>query len=207
MFWRIEGRMAMIDWENFTPWTALTGGILIGLASALFVLINGRIAGISGIIAGLLQPKKGDLDWRLLFVAGMLTAPLLYRLIVGIPLIQVQAGWITLCLRRVTGRRGNTLWFGLYRGRRCGLSRLSLPPSWQPLPSWRVFVMVKHLSPGWAHHAPASWPAWGCVSRLNATSLGSGAFLIQLRWMTIALVFMGVTIVGVYAISRISNGF
>lgn len=49
-----------IDWSNFTPWSSLAGGILIGLATAVFLLFNGRIAGISGIVGGLLRPAKGD---------------------------------------------------------------------------------------------------------------------------------------------------
>lgn len=57
----------MIDvaWSDFTPWTALAGGLLIGLAAALFLLLNGRIAGISGILGGLLSPSRGDIVWRL----------------------------------------------------------------------------------------------------------------------------------------------
>ena len=49
-----------IDWNSFTPWSALAGGALIGLAAALFLLLNGRIAGISGVLGGLLVPKRGD---------------------------------------------------------------------------------------------------------------------------------------------------
>lgn len=58
--------------ENFTPVSALAGGALIGLATALMLVFNGRIAGISGIVGGLLTPKTGDIDWRLFFVGGML---------------------------------------------------------------------------------------------------------------------------------------
>ena len=58
----------LIDWTHFTPWAALAGGVLLGLASALFVLLNGRILGISGIVGGLLRPRAGDMGWRLAFV-------------------------------------------------------------------------------------------------------------------------------------------
>lgn len=58
--------------EGFTPWAALAGGILIGLAALLLLLINGRIAGISGIMGGSLEPKRGDLLWRVLFFFGLL---------------------------------------------------------------------------------------------------------------------------------------
>lgn len=59
--------------ENFTPVASLLGGILIGLASALFMLLTGRICGVSGIYGGLLQFHRGDSLWRFLFIAGLLT--------------------------------------------------------------------------------------------------------------------------------------
>ena len=49
-----------IDWSHFTPWASLSGGVLLGLASALFILLNGRILGISGILGGLIPPKRSD---------------------------------------------------------------------------------------------------------------------------------------------------
>ena len=60
-----------IDWLHFTPWTSLGGGILLGIASAMFVLLNGRILGISGILGGLLAPRMGDIGWRFAFLLGM----------------------------------------------------------------------------------------------------------------------------------------
>ena len=74
-----------IDFTAFTPITALAGGVLIGCSAALFVLLNGRIAGISGIVGGLLRPKAGEIDWRLAFIAGLVAAPLLYQLLVLLP--------------------------------------------------------------------------------------------------------------------------
>ncbi len=59
-----------IDWTHFTPWTALAGGILLGLASAAFILVNGRVLGISGILGGLLVPKRSDASWRVFFLLG-----------------------------------------------------------------------------------------------------------------------------------------
>ena len=61
-----------IDWNHFTPWASLAGGILLGLASAIFILVNGRILGISGIVGGLFSPKSGDVGWRLTFLLGLL---------------------------------------------------------------------------------------------------------------------------------------
>jgi hypothetical protein len=64
----------MIDWASFTPWTALAGGALIGAAAAMLVLVNGRIAGISGIVGGPLRPGPGDTAWRIAFVGGLIVA-------------------------------------------------------------------------------------------------------------------------------------
>lgn len=66
----------IIDWTHFTPWASLAGGILLGVASAMFLLVNGRILGISGIVGGLLHAVRGDRAWRITFVLGMLAAPL-----------------------------------------------------------------------------------------------------------------------------------
>ena len=57
-----------IDWSHFTPWSSLAGGVLIGLAAAMLVLLNGRIAGISGIVGGLVAARRGDTGWRVAFV-------------------------------------------------------------------------------------------------------------------------------------------
>jgi hypothetical protein len=62
--------------EGFTPWAALAGGTLIGLAALLLLLCNGRIAGISGIMGGSLKPARGDLLWRVLFFFGLFTGGL-----------------------------------------------------------------------------------------------------------------------------------
>lgn len=64
--------------ENFTPYSAAIGGFLIGLAAVLFMAVNGRIAGISGIVAGALTPVRGDVKWRLAFIAGLIIAPLVF---------------------------------------------------------------------------------------------------------------------------------
>ena len=69
-----------IAWQHFTPWASLAGGMLIGLAAALLILFNGRIAGISGILGGLLRPRQGDLGWRIAFLAGLIGTPLLWQL-------------------------------------------------------------------------------------------------------------------------------
>lgn len=71
-----------IDWTNFTPWASLTGGIILGLASAIFILINGRVLGISGILGGLMPPKVGDTSWRIAFMLGLFAAPTVFHAVV-----------------------------------------------------------------------------------------------------------------------------
>lgn len=85
-----------IDWAHFTPWSALAGGILIGLATAIFVLANGRVAGISGLLGSVLNPKApGRLD-SALFIAGILVAPLLWQLSQALPAMDMQTGTLGL---------------------------------------------------------------------------------------------------------------
>ena len=72
-----------IDWNDFTPQAALAGGVLIGIAAVAFALLNGRIAGISGIAGGLLKPERGDVAWRIAFLAGLVAAPVLCKLVTG----------------------------------------------------------------------------------------------------------------------------
>ena len=74
-----------LDWTHFTPWASLAGGVLIGLAAALFILLNGRVLGVSGIVSGLVRAQRGDLAWRLAFVAGLLLAPTVWALFVQPP--------------------------------------------------------------------------------------------------------------------------
>jgi uncharacterized membrane protein YedE/YeeE len=115
-----------LDWTHFTPWTALAGGILLGLASAIFILVNGRILGISGIVGGLLRPKAGDSQWRISFVLGMLAAPWLYSLVVGPVVATVDASWIMVVVAGLLVGVGTRYGAGCTSGHGvCGLSRLS----------------------------------------------------------------------------------
>jgi uncharacterized protein len=115
-----------IDWVAFTPGSALAGGALIGLAAGLFVLANGRIAGISGIVGGLLQWQPGDRGWRVAFLAGMLLAPLAYLAVTGLPEIRIEAGLPLLVLAGLIVGFGTRLGAGCTSGHGvCGLSRLS----------------------------------------------------------------------------------
>ena len=116
----------LIDWTHFTPWTALAGGVLLGLASALFVLLNGRILGISGIVGGLLRPRAGDMGWRLAFLLGMLVAPGLYWLVVGPTQPRIDATWGMVVMAGLLVGVGTRYGSGCTSGHGvCGLSRMS----------------------------------------------------------------------------------
>jgi uncharacterized membrane protein YedE/YeeE len=115
-----------VDWTHFTPWPALAGGLLIGLAAAAFVLVNGRIAGISGILAGLLRPVQGDVAWRVAFLAGLVAAPLAYALLAPLPAVRIDAGAGTLAAAGLLVGLGTRYGSGCTSGHGvCGLARLS----------------------------------------------------------------------------------
>ncbi len=116
----------LIDWNHFTPWLSLAGGILLGIASALFILVNGRILGISGIVGGLLSPKAGDVAWRVAFVLGLLAAPMLYAGLRGPWEVRIDAGWGTVVAAGLLVGIGTRYASGCTSGHGvCGLSRLS----------------------------------------------------------------------------------
>ena len=115
-----------LDWNAFTPWSALLGGMLIGLAAALFLLLNGRIAGISGILGGLLRPSKGDVAWRAAFLAGLVCAPLLHAVVARLPEVVVDADYATLAVAGLLVGVGTRYGSGCTSGHGvCGLSRRS----------------------------------------------------------------------------------
>jgi uncharacterized protein len=118
-----------IDWNQFTPWASMAGGLLLGLASALFILLNGRILGISGIVGGLLKPKVGDTTWRLAFLLGMAAAPLAAYLLLPpglIPTPRIEAGYALIAAAGLLVGVGTRYGSGCTSGHGvCGLSRLS----------------------------------------------------------------------------------
>ena len=115
-----------IAWNAFTPWPALSGGLLIGLAAAMFVLLNGRIAGISGVLGGLFKPTRGDLGWRVAFIGGLIGAPLVYAIFSTLPSVQIDAGYGALLVAGFLVGVGTRLGSGCTSGHGvCGLSRLS----------------------------------------------------------------------------------
>jgi len=119
--------MIDIAWSQFTPGSALAGGLLIGLAAALFLLLNGRIAGISGILGGLLTPTRNDIVWRIAFLAGLIGAPIAWKLAASLPAIEINAGYPALVVAGLLVGIGTRYASGCTSGHGvCGLSRLSL---------------------------------------------------------------------------------
>jgi len=112
---------------NFTPLSAAIGGALIGLASVLLMLLTGRIAGISGIFGGLLNPRSGEIGWRIAFIAGLILAPLIAGLIgYGMHPPQMPASWIVIVAAGLLVGFGTRLAGGCTSGHGiCGMARLS----------------------------------------------------------------------------------
>ncbi len=114
----------LIDTTVFTPWRSLAGGALIGLAASGMILVNGRIAGISGIIGGLVRAVPLDVRWRLAFLTGLLSAPLLYRQVAVLPPLQIATPWPMLVVAGLLVGAGARFGAGCTSGHGvCGLAR------------------------------------------------------------------------------------
>lgn len=118
-----------IDWTQFTPWSALAGGIVLGLASAVFILMNGRVLGVSGILGGLLTPKSGDTFWRITFLLGMFAAPWVFATLAPDAFLrapQIDASVVMIIAAGLLVGIGTRYASGCTSGHGvCGLSRLS----------------------------------------------------------------------------------
>jgi uncharacterized membrane protein YedE/YeeE len=115
-----------IDLNSFTPWSALIGGLILGFAALIFILVNGRITGISGILGELLIPIKGDVLWRVAFIAGLIMAPSIYRQFAALPPIQINASYPILIIAGLMVGIGTRYGSGCTSGHGiCGISRLS----------------------------------------------------------------------------------
>ena len=116
-----------IDWLHFTPWTSLGGGVLIGVAASMLLLLNGRIAGISGVLGGLIALRKGEARlWRVLFLAGLLVAPLAWMLVGALPAASISADYGALIAAGLLVGIGTRYGTGCTSGHGvCGLSSLS----------------------------------------------------------------------------------
>ena len=136
----------------FTPWSALAGGVVIGIAAAMLVLLNGRIAGVAGIIGGVLRPAGGDMAWRLAFIIGLLVAPAVYGLLAEPVPPTIEAGYPALLVAGLLVGAGTRYGSGCTSGHVfCGLSRLS-PRSLVAtvsfvLAGFATVYVVRHLLP------------------------------------------------------------
>lgn len=115
-----------IDWNVFSPASALAGGLLIGLGIMVLLVVNGRIAGISGIIGGLLSFEDGNILWRAAFLAGIVLVPLLGQSMAVLPPSRIDASCLTLIGGGLLVGFGSRLGSGCTSGHGvCGISRLS----------------------------------------------------------------------------------
>ena len=115
-----------INWLSFTPIPSLVGGMILGLAAALYVLLHGRILGISGIVAGLLHPQKDDFAWRFTLILGLVTAPFLAAFFGIFPIIAIDSSWLAIVIAGLLVGFGSNYGSGCTSGHGiCGLSRLS----------------------------------------------------------------------------------
>lgn len=115
-----------VDWAALTPWSALAGGVLIGMAAAIFALVNGRIAGISGLLGSLFQRSRGRRAETLLFLLGLFGAPLLWRALAPLPEVHFQTDAVGLVVAGLLVGIGTRYASGCTSGHGvCGLARLS----------------------------------------------------------------------------------
>ena len=113
-----------IDWQAFTP-ISLVGGLMLGVATAILLLGIGRIAGISGIFSSLLKPKRVEM-WQVLFIAGLIVSPLLYRLVKPLPVLDISTSIPLLIAAGLLVGFGTRLGSGCTSGHGiCGNARLS----------------------------------------------------------------------------------
>ncbi len=126
---------------NFTPFSALAGGIFIGFAASILLIFSGRIAGISGILTGLVSPKKGDFSWRACFILSLLASTLVYQKITGIgpETITYVSTWPILLLGGIFVGIGTRVGGGCTSGHGiCGIGRLNF----RSIIATVVFVMT-----------------------------------------------------------------
>ncbi|MEI6572170.1 MAG: YeeE/YedE thiosulfate transporter family protein [Alphaproteobacteria bacterium] len=115
-----------IDWSQFSPLSAFSGGLLIGLAAAAFILLHGRIMGVSSILGGLIGSAKGDRGWRLSFLAGLIAAPILAKLVGFMPSVRIDQSLLGLVFAGLLVGFGTSLGNGCTSGHGvCGIARLS----------------------------------------------------------------------------------
>ena len=115
-----------LDWVHFTPGTALLGGALIGVAAGILVLFAGRIAGVAGVLGGLVPPGRGDVAWRVAFVAGLVLAPVAYLVFAPLPALRIDAGFGTVLVAGLLVGLSTRYASGCTSGHGvCGVARMS----------------------------------------------------------------------------------
>jgi len=143
-----------LDWAAFTPWSALVGGLVIGIAASILVLANGRIAGIAGIIGGFFRPSAGEVAWRVAFVAGLAAAPILYSLVATLPPISVDASYPVVVIAGLLVGIGTRYGSGCTSGHGvCGISRLSI----RSIVATVAFMMAGFATVYIARHILGTW--------------------------------------------------
>lgn len=142
--------MISINWEAFTPYSALLGGLMIGVSAVMLILLTGRVAGISGILGGLIKPQSNETLWRFTFVLGMVAAPWLYMVTMGNFEFESPRGPLALIVAGLLVGYGTRLGSGCTSGHGvCGLSRLSL----RSLVATGVFMAVGFVVASLLMHA------------------------------------------------------
>lgn len=113
--------------ENFTPWSSLAGGVLIGLAASMMILMNGRIAGISGIVGSISSAHRADIPWRVAFMAGLVYSPFLYGMLGNAPQFNLDASNLQIVIAGLLVGLGSRFGSGCTSGHGvCGIARLSV---------------------------------------------------------------------------------
>jgi hypothetical protein len=135
---------------NFTPVSAAIGGALIGLSSVLLMMLTGRVAGISGILGGLLGPGISDKGWRVAFIAGLILAPLIAASIgYAMPSPEMPASWIVIVAAGLLVGFGTRLGGGCTSGHGiCGIARLSL----RSITATAIFMVAAIVVVALTHH-------------------------------------------------------
>lgn len=141
--------MNLFDFTHSTYIASLIGGLLIGIAAAMFVLLNGRIAGISGILAGLIQAGKGDKFWRVVFLLGMAASPFVYQIVSDLPSVTIEAGTAQLVIAGLLVGLGTSYASGCTSGHGvCGISRGSI----RSIAATLTFMMAGFITVSLTHH-------------------------------------------------------
>jgi len=117
----------MFHWFNLSFQQALLGGVLIGVAASILIVLNGKIAGISGILGGIFSTSKENKTWRILFMVGLIASPWVYQLFAPLPIVEVKANTLTLIISGLLVGFGTQLGNGCTSGHGvCGIARLSI---------------------------------------------------------------------------------